>query len=174
MKILVIGGSGSGKSEYAESLLENCQNKIYIATMKPFGEEAESRIARHRQQRAQKGFTTLERYTDLGGLSESELPFGSSVLLECMGNLAANEMFGNDGEDGAFERITGGICLLEQRCQNIVVVTNDVFCGVQSYTAETRRYIKLLGEINCYIADRFDAVTEVVCGIPLMLKGAEK
>ena len=74
MNTLVIGGSGSGKSEYAESLLCGCQNKIYIAAMQPFGEEAEVRIARHRELRAEKDFVTLERYTKVGVLSESELP----------------------------------------------------------------------------------------------------
>ena len=142
--------------------------------MQPFGEEAEIRIAKHRLQRAEKGFVTLERYTDLGGLSESELPFGSSVLLECMGNLAANEMFGEKGEQGAFDRIAEGIGLLERRCDTLVVVTNDVFREAESHTAETERYMELLGSINSYMADRFDAVTEVVCGIPLTLKGAEK
>ena len=37
MVILVTGGSGSGKSEYAERLLTLLQkkNRIYIATMQP-------------------------------------------------------------------------------------------------------------------------------------------
>lgn len=174
MRTLVIGGSGSGKSEYAEMLLENCQNKIYIATMQPFGEEARLRIARHQVRRKERGFKTLECYTDISKLSENQLPFGSSVLLECIGNLVANEMFGNNGEYGALERVINGIGLLEKRCQDIVAVTNDVFCDAESYTAETERYIKLMAEINRHLAERFETVTEVVCGIPLTLKGAEK
>lgn len=174
MKALIIGGSGSGKSEYAESLLDGCQNKIYIATMQPFGQEAEKRIERHRRQRAEKGFKTVERYTDLGCITEQELPYGSSVIMECLGNLAANEMFGCKGECGAYERIVEGISLLEQRCDSLVVVTNDVFCDAENYSFETEKYIKLLAELNRCLAERFDTVAEVVCGIPLLLKGAEK
>ena len=48
------------------------------------------RILRHRQMRAGKGFETVERYTDLKGL---KLDPDSVVLLECMSNLTANEMF---------------------------------------------------------------------------------
>ena len=174
MRILVIGGSGSGKSEYAEELLNSCQSKIYIATMQPFGREALQRIERHQKQRQAKGFKTLECYSDLSKLTEHQLPFGSSVLLECMGNLAANEMFGEKGEANAFDRIVDGIRLLDERCQNLVIVTNDVFCDGKNYTDETTRYIKLLADINRYLARKYETVTEVVCGIPLTLKGAEK
>ncbi len=48
--------------------------------------------------RADKHFETLERYTDLAGL---EVPEDSILLLECMSNLTANEMF---DESGAGER----------------------------------------------------------------------
>ena len=61
MVILVIGGSGSGKSEYAEGrcVQLNTKEKLYIATMEPFGEESLARIARHRRLRQGKGFDTL-------------------------------------------------------------------------------------------------------------------
>ena len=70
MILLVTGGSASGKSEYAENralqLAKAEQKKlIYLAAMKPFGEEAAKRIERHRQLRAGKGFETVERYTDI-------------------------------------------------------------------------------------------------------------
>ena len=53
MVILVIGGSGSGKSEYAESrCMQFCQGeKLYIATMEPYGKEGQARIARHHRLR---------------------------------------------------------------------------------------------------------------------------
>ena len=77
MILLVTGGSASGKSEYAENralqLAKAEQKKlIYLAAMKPFGEEAAKRIERHRQLRAGKGFETVERYTDIEGLCRDE------------------------------------------------------------------------------------------------------
>ena len=65
--ILITGGSGSGKSEYAESLFSEIKNteKYYIATMKPFGKEAKERIQKHRRMRSGKGFITLEYPTDI-------------------------------------------------------------------------------------------------------------
>ena len=71
MLCLVIGGSASGKSEYAERHV--CAlpgRRIYAATMQPFGEEGRQRIARHRKLREGKGFVTIEVPADLGGLIE--------------------------------------------------------------------------------------------------------
>ena len=88
MLTLVIGGSASGKSEYAEQRVLSLDGaRIYIATMQPYGKEAEERILKHRQMRKNKGFETIECYT---GLQDLNIPPGSNVLLEDLGNLMAN------------------------------------------------------------------------------------
>ena len=52
MITLVTGGSGSGKSEYAEGLLLECEDcaRYYIATMEPGG-EGRRRVERHKRLR---------------------------------------------------------------------------------------------------------------------------
>ena len=97
MFTLVIGGSASGKSEYAERFvlsLDGSGPRIYIATMEPFGSEAQARIARHHAMRRGRGFETLECYQNIGSIS---VPLNSNVLLEDLGNLVANELFGGGG-----------------------------------------------------------------------------
>ena len=94
MFTLVIGGSASGKSDYAERHVLSLGGdgpRIYIATMEPFGEEAQARIARHHAMRRGRGFETIECYRNAGAV---RLPENSNVLLEDLGNLAANELFG--------------------------------------------------------------------------------
>ena len=55
MKILVTGGSASGKSAVAEELCVKLgKQTAYIATMQPFGKDAAYRIDRHRKLRAGK------------------------------------------------------------------------------------------------------------------------
>ena len=124
---LITGGSGSGKSEYAEaevlrlSHLTESREKYYIATMVPYGEETLQKIRRHQQMRTGKGFVTVECYTDLYRLAASD-PFSRAgqtegqderqnghvsgnrksrkhtvVLLECMSNLLANECYMESG-----------------------------------------------------------------------------
>ena len=96
MMILVTGGSGSGKSAFAEDCVIACGEmpRIYIATMYPFDEESRKRVKRHRDMRFGKGFETVECYTGLSGV---KVPEGCIVLLECMSNLVANEFFREDG-----------------------------------------------------------------------------
>ena len=64
MITLVTGGSGSGKSAYAESLLYSCEGiRYYIATMQIYDAEGEKKVERHRKLRAGKGFLTIESPT---------------------------------------------------------------------------------------------------------------
>ena len=110
MITLVTGGSGSGKSAYAESLLYSCEGiRYYIATMQIYDAEGEKKVERHRKLRAGKGFLTIESPMNVGkirfvcagesgqaqyrqeaerkGQCSSEK---KSALLECMSNLTAN------------------------------------------------------------------------------------
>lgn len=104
MITLITGGSGSGKSAYAEKYICHASNekgfkeKYYIATMQVFDEEGQRKIDRHRRLRAGKGFITIEQPRDIQDAvsklqSENCLKTGRSALLECMSNLVANEMF---------------------------------------------------------------------------------
>ena len=198
---LVTGGSGSGKSEYGEGLILDIPDgeRFYIATMESSGREAERRIARHRKLRAGKGFLTIERPRDLGGLI---LPGEGrkNVLLECVSNLAANEMFGGGacgsaesaGETGACglaepaqetgpdrlaelaRRIVSDIRSLARQADHLVIVTNQVGEDGCCYDRETRAYIALVGRVNQELAKLADQVTEVVFGIPVIVKGEGK
>ena len=70
MFILVTGGSGSGKSEYAENLLEDSPGKYYIATMQVYDAEGRKKVARHQRLRAGKGFQTIEQTRDIHKAAE--------------------------------------------------------------------------------------------------------
>ena len=144
--------------------------RTYIATMRPFEGESEEKILRHQFQRADKGFSTVERETGLSGL---RLPARGTVLLECVCNLAANEMFDEAGNirPGAEEAILTGVDALSRQCETLIVVTNDVGSDGGGYGESTMRYVDLIGCVNRELAKRFDCVCELVCGIPLVMKG---
>ena len=172
MMTLVIGGAGSGKSEYAERLLVRCRAdapRYYIATMEPFDDESRARVKKHRAARTGRDFTTIEQYTDLASLT---LPRGSAALLECMGNLCANELFEAGGSgDGAADAILCGVEMLRRRCRALVIVSNEAASGGADYLGDTLRYLRVLGEVNRRLAALSDAVCEVVCGIADYYKG---
>ena len=53
----------------------------------------------------------------------------------------------------------------------LVIITNDVGSDIKSYDEGTRAYIQALGRINAALAKESDCVFELVCGIPILLKG---
>jgi len=199
---IVYGGSASGKSSYAESFAMSLQGDgrlLYIATMYPYkwntteiDPETMQRIERHRAMRADKGFDTVECYRHVEHIVAKRQDV---LLLECMSNLLANEMYLEpDSDDGGLaetmsevekagvgmsetlspvsKKIVQALVNLSTRVQDVVIVTNDVFSdgGSLTYDESTREYVKNLAEINCALAREAATVTEVVCGIPVIVK----
>ncbi len=177
MITLVTGASSSGKSLIAETIAVTeaaklnckCDNLFYIATMHVYDKDGENRVQKHRNMRADKGFQTIEKYTNIG---EIELPPNSSCLIECMSNLLANEMYDKDGaKDNSVNKILSDIALLAKKAYNLVIVTNEVFSDGNIYDEFCTEYISNLGLINQKIAGISDTVIESVVGIPVYLKG---
>lgn len=205
MLTVVTGVSGSGKSEYAENRaveLSGGRDLYYIATMEPYGEEGRRRVERHHKLRAGKGFTTIECYRDIesiAGIIGAERCKEATILLECMSNLLANEMFPT--EDGSEEhrtarphelpaqaekpvkeertvrpelpitdRLLSGMSFISRQCKHLVVVTNEVFSDGIEYDAGTEVYIKCLGVINQMLVQMADEAVEVVYTVPMIVK----
>ncbi len=185
MKILVTGGSASGKSEFAENIaLSLSENRFYVATMIVYDNDARTRVQRHREMRQNKHFKTLEFPRNV---AEAPVEKDGVVLLDCVGNLVSNEMFIDESfeykantlarleQSDVATKIASDISKLADKCDNIVLVTNEV--GIESlegYSDETLAYIEQIGKANALLAQLCDIVYEVVCGIPVLLKGEAK
>lgn len=149
MLSVITGGSGSGKSAYAENHIsdtalkyDNC-NKYYIATMKVYDDEGQKKVERHKNLRRGKEFITIEQPNDIERMlvtleKSYNLSFGffdtnyfkqdaickNVALLECMSNLVANEMFTLD-ENG-----NSKIVSVQEVCNKVtngIKVINDYF-----------------------------------------------
>lgn len=171
--ILIIGGAAGGKSELAEQICGRSGNgrKVYIAAMAAQDAESKQRIAKHREMRKDKGFTTIE-HALCGQYSQLVFSEYETALLECVSNLLANEMYiAGESAEGAASKIIEYIGRIGGGVQNTVVVSNDIFGGAGDHDAFTHGYIKALGSINRILAQKADVVVESVCGIPVFLKG---
>lgn len=189
MIALVYGGAASGKSEYAEAMMLRLTGpRIYVATMRPFGDEALRRVKKHVDRRREMGFSTIECY---GSLASTIIPHDSAVLLECMGNLATNLLY-QQGDAGAPSTIEGieafstrpvqtaidevdrSVDHLCESASDVVLVCNDVFSSGEAYPSETMAYVDVLGAATVHAAARADVAVEVVCGIPVYHKGSRE
>lgn len=159
--ILVLGPNSSGKSLYAEKLaVESGDMRIYLATMVPQTKDNYKRIDKHRIQRQDKGFMTIEEPWEILNLDISP---DSVVLLEDASNLLANGMFQyqSDGQQ-ALERIK----VLARRCKCLIVVS---IAGLtdEGYDKETARYIHELNWLNHKLSDLAEIVYVMQDGVPV-------
>lgn len=174
--ILIIGGSASGKSEYAENYIvsnKKVMTKYYIATMQVYGEEGKKKIERHKKLRDGKGFTTIEQPIDIENAIDKIEDHKYNALLECISNLTANEMFIGDtprDAESVADKIVDGLMLLNDKVSNLVIVSNNVFEDGIVYDSTTMEYIKAMGMINERLGMVADNVIEVVAGIPVRIK----
>lgn len=179
MMLLVTGGSGSGKSAYAESCMEKLagkREKYYIATMQVYDREAEIKVERHRQMRAGKEFCTIEQPIHIGEACRLMKEGKRAALLECVSNLTANEMFSSDPPAKAEDtekRIVEGIRTLQRETDLLIVVTGNVSEDGYRYDKETEEYIRAMGLVNRSLASMADRVVEVTAGIPVVWKEGE-
>ena len=178
MIALVTGGASCGKSLFAERLCTALGGElVYLAAMRPYGEEGARRVRKHRAQRAGKGFETVECYEGIDTVLSNDRLAGCTALLECLGNVVANELFSDDlSEASSCDRQSAAVEIqrqvteLSDVCANLVIVGNDVGCDGIAYPDETRLYQEVIGDVTRFISERADLVAESVVGIPLVLK----
>lgn len=163
--VLITGANNSGKSIYAESIISHTIGKrYYIATMLPCTEENHRRIAKHRAQRKDLGFETLELPYKVGNAPIAE---DSVVLLEDVSNLLANAVFENDNDE---DYVFKDICSLLSRSRLLIVVT---ISGLEDegYDKKTAEYIKGLNRINSKLFECADVVIAMEDKVPKCKKG---
>ncbi len=174
---LIFGGASSGKSAFAEEeAMKSGRRRVYLATMRHGSVEGDRKISAHRRRREGKGFETIECPVRIA--SVSDMMGGSTVLLECLSNLAANEMFGEgygtSGRSGPVEllcdRIIGDITVLGRAAEEVIVVSGDIMRDGICYGKETESYIRLLAMLNRRMLDMSDRGFEVIYGCPKRIK----
>lgn len=172
---LVTGGARSGKSRYAEELVESFGGEVaYVATLEPGDDEMSRRIERHKVRRP-RNWRTAEAPLDVAeAVKRSEEPV---VMLDCLSGWVSNLLLAHEerGEEAILDAVRGAVedLLLVVRAleKSVVVVTNEVGSGVVPDHRLGRWYRDALGLANQRVAAEADAVCMVAVGIPLVLKG---
>ena len=176
MVSLVIGGARSGKSRFAQSLGTTSRRAFYIATARAEDAEMEVRIAEHSRNRPSH-WCTIEAPLDIANAVErccSECDF---VLLDCLTIWLSNfcwqhrEKSERDIETTALLEVERAAATATKA--HLVIVTNEVGCGIVPETALSRFFRDLQGRTNQVAARLADQVFLVVAGIPVAIKQPE-
>jgi len=173
-RTLVLGGSGSGKSAFAEQLAARLEPIEYVATGARGGADPEwdERVRRHRERRP-ANWTTMEA-TDAAAVLGTD---GTAVLLDSVTTWLAAAM----DECGCWTGAPGAAGRLDERAgelveawtstrRAVIAVSDEVGSGVVPDTASGRLFRDRLGALNQRLAAASDEVWLVTAGIPRRLR----
>ncbi|WP_373898233.1 bifunctional adenosylcobinamide kinase/adenosylcobinamide-phosphate guanylyltransferase [Haloimpatiens sp. FM7315] len=178
--VLVTGGSRSGKSRFAENLLKETDDVLYIATAIVTDKEMEDRITKHRLNRNRK-WETYEGFIDLEDVVEKCKH--KNIMLDCVTVMITNLMFNKkiDFDNMTMEEVDELLTYIESQFEkfilkskekgiNLVMVTNEVGSGLVPEYKLSRIFRDIAGLTNQFIAKLCDEVYLISCGLPLKLK----
>lgn len=160
---LVIGGTRSGKSAFAESLIMRAPPPWgYIATAEALDASMRARIAGHQARRG-TGWETIEAPLSL----ESALQTDKPVLLDCLTLWLSNLLHANRH----IANETARLCdMLSGREAPTIIVSSEVGLGITPENALARRFADEAGEMNQKLARMADHLYMLVAGHPLKIK----
>ena len=169
---LVLGGSRSGKSAYAEKCcLAANKTAVYLATSPPMPQDELwlKRIKQHQQRRQHQPWTTLEE--PLEPAQHKPLLLHKAVLIECL-TLWLHNFFQKHKQDAeltkqAFTRAWDAFRALPQ---SIFVVGNEMSLAPHLPKQKDQLFVELNAEINHQVAQQAQTVTMLMAGLPLKLK----
>jgi adenosylcobinamide kinase / adenosylcobinamide-phosphate guanylyltransferase len=169
-RVLVIGGSASGKSQLAEDLLAAAPQVTYLATGPAVDPETDpdwaARVRRHRERRP-ASWQTAETTDPAAGLRQIPAP----LLLDSLGSWLTGVLDRAQGwtqapgwRDQVDAEMAALVQAYAQRPEPVVAVTDEVGWGVVPATAAGRLFRDLLGQLNQAVAGCSDQVVVVVAG----------
>jgi len=172
VRTLVLGGSRSGKSAFAEVLLADAAAVEYVATGRTDRDDAEwaGRIRRHRERRPPT-WTTVET-TDVAAVLAVD---GPPVLLDSVTTWLAGVMddcrsWDDEPSGDLGERVDAFVAAWSRSPRRAVLVSDEVGLGVVPETVAGRRFRDALGSLNQRLAATADEAVLVVAGMPLRLR----
>lgn len=175
---LILGGQKSGKTRRAEALAaawlaaSPAHRAVYIATAQAWDDEMRERVARHRQDRAQRvpAMETVEEPLELVRAIGAHSRADTLVVVDCLTLWLTARLLPAAGAAQAApdERLIADA--VAAAAGPLVLVSNEIGLGVVPLGRETRAFVDALGRLNQQAALACARVTLMAAGLPLVLK----
>jgi len=167
----VFGGVRSGKSGYALNMAKSISDDVlYIATSTFEDEEMRERIKRHRDSRP-ASWGLIEEGLDIAKALRGADERYKVVLVDCLGIFISNLLCNNLAEAEIEERVTRLARSIREVEADIIVVSNEVGCGLVPDNPLGRQFRDLVGLANQMMSKEADEVVFMQAGIPVTIKG---
>jgi adenosylcobinamide kinase / adenosylcobinamide-phosphate guanylyltransferase len=166
--ILVLGGARSGKSAYAEGLIDASKlAKIYVATSQAFDREMSDRIETHQVRRGPE-WENVEEPLDLTGVLRNSAASDSAVLVDCLTLWLTNLLLEHKDSATLGDEL---VTVLPDLPGLVIFVSSEVGQGIVPDNYLARSFRDQAGLLHQKIAAVADEVYFVAAGLPLKLKG---
>ena len=192
---LILGGQRSGKSRRAELLARDWlaaspdHRAVLIATAQPWDDEMRDRIARHKEDRAQRvpAMVTVEEPLALADAMGQHGRANTLVVVDCLTLWLTNHLMPQhpekpeNVENYPLNRPVAPVQIawvdtllvaIDKSAGPVVLVSNEIGLGVIPLGAEVRAFVDALGYLNQSVAKACARVTLMAAGLPLTLKAA--
>ncbi len=167
---LILGGASSGKSTFAERLINARGKGVYLATAEISDPEIAEKVRIHKGRRGEN-WITVEEPLELAAALESSDMAERMVLVECLTTWLSNLMAAGRDIGAATGEL---ICTLSKLSQPVVLVSNEVGLGGIPANDVARAFLNAAGQLNQMVAMTADRVILVTAGLPLVLKKVDK
>ena len=165
-KTLIIGAAASGKSQYAEDILNNnVGKKLYLASANIYDEEMQEKVNMHKDRRGSE-WTTIAEPLDAVHYIEN-LNFKEIMLFDCATMWLTNHFL---VKSNIYHEIDLLVNSIKSSKGSIITVTNEVGSGIVPDNSMAREFRELQGKLNQKLATVASLVVTVIAGIPLILK----
>ena len=172
---LILGGSNSGKSKFAESLAKNHDDVLYIATAEAIDDEMKIKLKKHRESRPQE-WKTIEESVHIDKVIEREGNKYSAILVECILLCINNIIIKNshlnhdDIEKMVLDKMVNMAEEIKNTKSDCYIVSGEVGLGLIGENKSARLYGRVLGQVNQWLAENAADIFFVVAGIPMKIK----
>src|SRR4051812_5841730 len=173
MRVLVLGGIRSGKSEVAEELVAGADRVRYVATAADPGDDAAwtARLDAHRARRP-SSWTTVEAGGALAALLRDAAAEEILLVDDLGGWLNGTVKDWSDPASATADVDDLATAVADCPARLLVLVTPEVGLSVLPATEAGRTFADALGALNRKVAGACDGVALVVAGQVVWLKGA--
>ena len=183
MAELILGGARSGKSALAERRArESALRVVYLATAEARDAEMARRIEHHRARRPAE-WGLVEAPLHLAAALREQAAVDACLLVDCLTLWLSNLFFAGHAATQAETGQPVDCALLAGETQamldllpslpgRIILVSNEVGCGIVPMDPVSRLFADEQGRLNQRIAALAQRVTLVAAGLPLELKVA--
>ena len=169
----VLGGSNSGKSQFAEKLsleLSSQLGKLYfVATGVAFDKEMQQKIDLHKRNRSNK-FLSIDS-SDLSTDIFFNATKNDVILIDCISVFVSNILCMNEFDEAQIDKFK---LTLEKSKAHLVIVGQETSLGVIPDNKLSRKFLNLSGSLNQFVAEVSNEVSFITAGIPQKIKGQKE